>query len=141
MKTFATAEDTYRRVDYDGDGVLEYSPTLAGLYSKGEINLVDRAFALAEFGPTCQPKAGYVFKVLTAQGPGAPGGAKSYYKNGKMTEGYALIAQPYSYDQSGLECFMISSAGVVYERDFGPDTDKAFDAITEFDPTGWIVTE
>src|SRR5437870_5475099 len=55
-KTFASAEDTYRRVDYDVDGVLEYATTLASLYGGGSINLVDRAFSGAE-GSAGTPKA------------------------------------------------------------------------------------
>src|SRR5258706_10112217 len=85
-KAFATAEDIYRRTDYNKDGVLEYSQKLSGdnsLYSTtgslGDIALIDRSFANAEGAPlTATPKAGYVFTVLTSQGASASGGARTF---------------------------------------------------------------
>ena len=137
-KTFATAEDTYRRVDYDGDGVLEYAQNLQGLYSSGAINLIDRAFASAESGaPNPQPKAGYLFSVLTQQGTSAPGGSKGYISNGNMLVGYALCASPFSWDQSGRNSFQISSSGTVYQFDQGATGVM----LTAFDPTGWVSAE
>ena len=142
-KTFASAEDTYRRVDYDGDGVLEYATSLQGLYGSGSINLVDRAFANAEAGPNATPKAGYFFKVLTAQGPHAPGGVRSYLDaNGDMTVGYALLAFPAAWDQTGRDSYIISGSGTIYQKDLGTDTSKIAGQITAFDPdTTWSATE
>ncbi len=138
-KTFASAEDTYRRVDYNNNGVLEYATTLASLYGNGSINLVDRAFGSAE-AATGTPKAGYLFSVLTTQGAGGPGGARSYLATGGlMTVGYALSAVPASWDQSGRNQFQISSSGTIYQKDTGDSTFQ-----TSFDPTAggtWIAAE
>jgi hypothetical protein len=77
-KAFAEAEEIYRRTDYDGDGVPEYAQTLRELLNRGggcccDICLIDKSFASAEGLPgIARPKAGYVFKVLTAQGLALP---------------------------------------------------------------------
>src|SRR5579863_5336960 len=66
---------------------------------------------------------GYSLRVLTAQGSDAPGGAKSYVVNGKMTGGFAILATPVKYGETGIMTFMTGMDGVVYERDLGPDTE------------------
>lgn len=78
---------------------------------------------------------GYSLRVLTAQGSDAPGGAKSYIVNGKMTGGFAILATPVKYGESGIMTFMTSRDGVVYERDLGPDTATTAAYIQEFNPT------
>lgn len=78
---------------------------------------------------------GYTFRVLTAQGEDAPGGAMSYVVNGKMTGGFAILATPAKYAQTGIMTFMTGPDGTVYERDLGPDTAKITAAIQAFDPT------
>jgi hypothetical protein len=80
------------------------------------------------------PYHGYVYKLLTAQGPGAPGGAKSYLKNGVLTEGFAVIAYPVEYQSSGVETFMISNDGVLYQKDLGAKTAESAAAIKTFNP-------
>ena len=65
---------------------------------------------------------GYLYRVLTAQGKDAPGGAKSYVKNGLMTEGYALVAWPERYGDTGVMTFIVNRDGVVYEKNLGPNT-------------------
>ena len=141
-KTYASAQDTFRRVDYDNNGVFEYATSLKQLYSGGTINLVDKIFAGAEWGPNAKPKAGYFFKVLKSQGPGAAGGKKSYFDvKGQMTVGYALLAFPAEYDESGFYCFLISNVGAIYQKDLGPNTSNKVLTIHTFDPTGWELTE
>ncbi|MCK6473878.1 MAG: DUF2950 family protein [Planctomycetes bacterium] len=155
-KTFAEAEDIYRRTDWDGDGVLEYAQSIKGdnsLYEKnagkGDLTLVDSAFANAEGDPgQTPPKAGYVFKVLKGQGPKAPGGRKSYVVAGhgasanSMTLGYALVACPADYDGSGRNTFIINNTGTVYQKDLGPETPDIVKAMTEYDPDEtWVVAE
>ena len=78
---------------------------------------------------------GYVLRVLTAQGDDAPGGPMSYIVNGKMTGGFAILATPVKYAETGIMTFMTGVDGVVYERDLGPDTAKVAASIQEFDPT------
>ena len=81
---------------------------------------------------------GYRFRILTAQGAHAPGGARDYVVNGHMTLGFALIAWPAEYGNTGVMTFIIGSDGRVYQHDFGADTEKAVAAITKYDPdTSW----
>jgi len=77
---------------------------------------------------------GYTLRVLTAQGDDAPGGAKSYIENGKMTGGFAILAIPVKYGETGIMTFMIGREGLVYEQDLGPDTVKLAASIQEYNP-------
>ena len=156
-KAFCTAEDIYRRTDYNKDGVLEYAQTLSGansLYSStatagsaGDIALVDSSFAAAEVvagavvtGGT--PKAGHVFSVLTAQLAAAPGGARSYLSGTHMTLGYALSACPSQYDGTGRNAFLVSNSGTIYQQDNGAQANTAtgYGASTTATPP-WIVSQ
>ena len=146
-KTFAEAQDIYRRTDWDSDGVLEYALAISGdnsLYEKnsgtGNLTLVDAAFASAEGQPTAaQPKAGYVFTVLTGQGGNAPGGTKTYVVGTNMTLGYALSALPASFDGTGRNTFQINNTGTVYQKDQGSGVSTH---LTTYNPnTGWVVSE
>jgi hypothetical protein len=88
------------------------------------------------------PYHGYYFRILTGQGPHATGGAQSYVAHGLMIGGFGLIAWPAEYGASGVKAFMVNQDGVVYERDFGPDTSAAVRVITTFDPDKtWRVTK
>ncbi len=127
-KAFCTAEDIYRRTDYNKDGVLEYAQKLSGansLYETvsalGDIALIDRSFAKAEGTPlgAATPKAGYVFSVLTSQGSGASGGSRTYITNLRMTLGYGLAANSNQYDGVGRNTFIVSNAGTIYQKDQG----------------------
>jgi hypothetical protein len=80
------------------------------------------------------PYHGYYFRILTGQRTHAHGGAESYVAHGLMIGGFGLIAWPAEYGASGVKTFMVNQDGVVYERDFGPDTSAAVRAITRFDP-------
>jgi Protein of unknown function (DUF2950) len=85
---------------------------------------------------------GYTLRILTAQGDDAPGGAGSYIVNGKMTGGFAVLATPVKYAETGITTFMTGSDGVVYERDLGPDTAKIASSIQEYNPTDdWTPVE
>jgi hypothetical protein len=77
---------------------------------------------------------GYTLRILTAQGEDADGGAQNYIVNGKMTGGFAILATPIKYAETGIMSFMISREGTVYERDFGPDTAKLAAPIHEYNP-------
>ena len=78
---------------------------------------------------------GYAFRILSAQGDDAPGGAAKYAVNSQMTHGFAVLAKPVKYGETGVMSFMIGRDGVLYERDLGPDTDKIANLIQEFNPT------
>jgi Protein of unknown function (DUF2950). len=82
------------------------------------------------------PFHGYVYRLLTAQGPNAPGGAYDYLVAGKMIGGFALIAFPAEYGNSGVMTFIVNHEGVVYSKDLGPETPAAANAIAAFDPDG-----
>jgi len=146
-KAFCTAEDIYRRTDYNKDGVLEYSQALSGnnsLYSTtgsaGDLALIDRSFALAEGAPlTATPKAGYVFQILTSQGASASGGARSFVTASRMTLGYGLSALSNQYDGVGRNTFVVSNAGTIYESDLGSSVSSHQ---TTFNPTTlWVIAE
>jgi Protein of unknown function (DUF2950) len=79
---------------------------------------------------------GYTLRILTAQGADARGGAQSYIVNGKMTGGFAILATPLKYDETGIMSFMIGPSGFVYEQDLGPDTSKIGASIQEYNPDG-----
>jgi hypothetical protein len=86
-------------------------------------------------GDEPQPFQGYFYKILTAQGPNAPGGRKSYVDSkGLMTGGYAGIAWPASYGNSGIKTFIVSPTGIVFEKDLGDKTEQIAAAVTEYNP-------
>jgi hypothetical protein len=81
-----------------------------------------------------EPYHGYFFKVLKAQGPAAPLGTLDYVVEGIMIGGFALVAAPAEYGETGLKTFMVSHTGVVYEKDLGPDTLAEFQKMERFNP-------
>jgi hypothetical protein len=85
-------------------------------------------------GAAATPYRGYLYGVLTQQGPRAPGGAKSYIADGKMTGGFAFIAFPAEYKSSGVMTFVICQNGVVFRKDLGPNTEKIAKAMKSFNP-------
>jgi Protein of unknown function (DUF2950) len=80
------------------------------------------------------PFNGYMFRILTSQGPHAPGGAKNYIVDGKMSAGFAFVAYPVEYRSSGVMTFIVDASGTIYEEDLGPDTTKLAQAMTAYDP-------
>jgi len=83
------------------------------------------------------PYRGYHFKILTRQGKSAPGGAYSYIINGRMIAGFAMVAYPAQYGDSGIMSFIINQNGRIYEKDLGKASVAAGNAMTSFDPAGW----
>jgi hypothetical protein len=81
-----------------------------------------------------EPYRGYFFKVLKGQGPSAPLGKIDFVVQGAMIGGFALVAAPAEYGETGFKTFMVSQAGVVYEKDFGPETLDAFKKMELFEP-------
>jgi hypothetical protein len=77
---------------------------------------------------------GYHYKILSAQGPHAKGGAASYLSGGEMTKGFGLIAWPAKYGQTGVMTFMVNQDGQVYQKNLGPATPRVAESITRFDP-------
>jgi hypothetical protein len=142
------AQMDYASVDRDGDGALEYAQNIYstpgthdGLYwaddDTGQISPLG-----PEFGKTIAGEGwhGYHFRILDGQGPSAPGGAYSYLIGDKMSRGFALIAWPEKYDETGVMSFMISHEGQIFEKDLGPGGDKVAKAMKVFDPDdSWTV--
>src|SRR5260370_449299 len=81
-----------------------------------------------------QPFNGYYFRVLTKQGATAKGGDKDYMTNGKLSGGFAVMAYPATYGDSGIMSCIVGTDGVVYEKDVGENTAAAAVAITEYNP-------
>jgi hypothetical protein len=81
-----------------------------------------------------QPYHGYYYRMLYAQSANANGGAREYFKDGVLTEGFALLAWPADYGASGVMTFIINQDGVVFQKDLGEDTAAAVESIQVFDP-------
>ena len=80
------------------------------------------------------PFHGYYFRILTKQGPAAKGGARDYVVNGQLTRGFAFVAYPAEYRNSGVMTFIVNQDGVAYEKDLGPNTAKLGAEMTEYNP-------
>jgi Protein of unknown function (DUF2950) len=108
-----------------------------GLYWEGDDSPLGPLVAKAASEGYSQPGApyhGYTFRILTAQGPSAPGGAHGYVEDGKMKSGFAMVAAPAEYGKSGVMTFIVGPLGIVYEKDLGPSTAESARKITRFDP-------
>ena len=158
LRAYLGAQKAYAQEDRNGDGVLQYAQKLGsspgkkdGLYwpadsAKGE--------EMSPFGPLVAESAaylggkkgspfhGYHFRILTRQGKGAPGGAYNYLVNGRMIAGFAMVAYPAVYGDSGVMTFVVSHNGKVYEKDLGKNSGTLALAMTTFDPgVGWKETD
>lgn len=154
MREYVSAQREYARIRKSVDGVAEYAQRLRSTPGKRDGLYWDTQDADAEspLGPllasasregyrpgtsaTPQPFHGYIYKLLTAAGPNAPGGARSYIKEGKMTGGFALLAYPVRYGSSGVTTFIVNNQGVVFEKDLGPRTEAIASKTTAYDPDG-----
>jgi len=92
---------------------------------------VAEGYVKGQAGPPT-PYRGYLYHVLKGQGKNAPGGAKSYVVNGKMTEGFAFVAYPAEYRSSGVMTFIVNQDGVVYQKDLGKKTEALGKAMKEY---------
>jgi Protein of unknown function (DUF2950) len=93
------------------------------------------AAAIAQgYSSRTEPYHGYFFKVLKGQGPAAPLGQLDYVIKGVMIGGFALVASPAQYRNTGVKTFIVSQDGVVYEKDLGPQTLEFFKTMDRFNP-------
>ena len=147
MVAYYDAQREYAEQDRNGDGVLEYARRFVsrpghqdGLYwttPAGEP--ASPAGPLFDTHDLKNGYYGYRFKILEAQGPAARGGARSYLTRGKLTNGFALVAWPARYGETGVMSFLVNHDGVVYQRDLGPASASVAGAMTRFDPdTAWV---
>ena len=86
------------------------------------------------YSPGAEPYHGYFFKILKGQGPAAPLGELNYVVEGVMIGGFALVAAPAEYGITGVKTLIVSQDGVVYQKDFGPETLKEFEKMERFNP-------
>jgi hypothetical protein len=137
------AQKEYARADRNGDGTLEYAQQLIstpgkqdGLYWAALEGEAPSPLGLlfGEAGPSSQGYHGYRYRILTAQGSKAPGGAYDYRIGGRLVGGFALVAWPVKYGDSGVMSFIVSHNGVVYEKNLGPKTDATARAMKLFNP-------
>jgi Protein of unknown function (DUF2950) len=148
---YVEAQREYASTDRARDGIIQYAQKVwsdpgrrNGLYweaGEGELPSPMGPFAAqaAEKGYTKKadkptPYHGYYFKILTGQGPNAPGGAYNYVINGHMVAGFALVAWPAEYGVSGVMTFLVNQNGTVYERDLGPKTEERVKGMTRYNP-------
>ena len=152
---FVDAENEYADKDH-GDGVGAYAQRIVstpgkqdGLYWKSDSNDSPLGALAAEAsaegykaGGEPQPYHGYYYRILTGQGQSAPGGSLSYVIKGKMIGGFALVAWPADYGNSGVMSFIVSHAGTVYQKDLGKDTEAIAKRMMWFDPDrSWAKVE
>lgn len=142
---YLDAQRDYALADRNGDGVLEYAQKFVSSPGKRDGLIWDPKLGdESPLGPAFAPAKpglgyhGYRFRILTGQGPAAPGGARSYLIGKRLVSGFAVIAWPVSYGSSGVMSFIANQSGMLYERDLGPQTAEAVAAIKVFDPgEGW----
>jgi len=143
MYAYVDAQREYAAQDRNGDGVLEYAQRILSTVGKRDGLFWPTAAGEAESpaGPlldTADLKDGYYgyrFRILKGQGPAARGGARSYVnRDGRMTNGFALVAWPARYGETGVMTFIVNHDGVAYQKNLGPGTAAAAGAMTRFDP-------
>jgi hypothetical protein len=164
MRSYVDAQREYASVDHDGDEILKYAQRLVsspgkhdGLYwppeSDADISPLGPlvAYAQAEgYSPELREEAevergpyhGYYFKILTRQGKNARGGKYDYIINGNMIAGFAMVAWPAQYGESGVMTFIVSQQGRVYQKDLGPKTGKIAATMKAYDPDpSWALSQ
>jgi hypothetical protein len=155
VRAYVEAQREYAAKDRDGDEVLEYAQKISsttgtkdGLYwppdLDGEISPLGPRVAQTQAqgywrsprqaGAEPEPFHGYFYKILTRQGKHAPGGKYDYIINGNMIGGFALVAWPAEYSQTGIMAFIVNHQGRVYQKDLGPKTAKTAAAMKSYDP-------
>jgi hypothetical protein len=154
LNEYVDAQVEYASKDRDGDEVLEYAQKIASTAGKhdGLYWQTSDPDDASPFGPFVaeaadylegrkpgDPFKGYYYRILTRQGDGAPGGRYDYVINGNMIAGFAMIAFPADYGNSGVMSFIVNHQGKVYQRDLGEHTDIIAPMIIEYDPTEWAL--
>ena len=150
---YVDAQREYALKDRDADGLLQYAQKFRsdkgmknGLYwevKEGEKQsplgplfaaAQEKGYSGKSGGGQPVPYYGYYYRILKGQGKNAPGGAYDYMVKGEMIGGFALVAYPAKYAFSGIMTFIVNHDGTVYQKDLGPNTEKAAQAMELFDP-------
>jgi Protein of unknown function (DUF2950) len=158
-RAVADAQSEYFSHPHDGEKAKQYATKFIsdpgeqnGLYWKSAEGqpaspLGPLAAGATAEGYSAKPEGhtafhGYYFRMLKGQTDKAPGGVKEYVVNGKMTGGFAFVAYPAEYGNSGVMTFMINQDGVLLQKDLGKTTTEIATAMTQFDPDpGWSIVE
>jgi hypothetical protein len=152
-RAYIEAQREYAAKDRSGNGPHEYAMKIAsaddrhdGLYwqaKQGEeesplgpliASAADEGYSSAGKEAMLSPYHGYYYRILTRQGPHAPGGALNYVAKDRMTEGFSLVAYPAEYGNSGIMTFIVNQDGIVFEKNLGPHTAKIARQMTQYDP-------
>jgi len=146
---YVDAQNEYAEKDRAGAGAGVYAQRIVstsgnkdGLYwlsSDGDASPLGEFVARAsaegyKAGATRTPYHGYYYRILTQQGPNGPGGALDYGVKGKMIGGFALVAYPAEYGNSGVMTFLVNHSGTVYQKDLGDYTMTLVKRMMWFDP-------
>ena len=149
MLAYWDAQNEYADMNKDKNGMATYAQRIVstpgkkdGLYwptsgSEPDSPLGEAVAAATQRGYRVgagEPYHGYYYKVLTSQGPNAPGGAVDYVVRGNMIGGFGLVAYPAEYGTSGIMTFIINNDGDIYERDLGSGTGRIASRMTTFNP-------
>ena len=149
LRAYVQAQIEYASADRDGDQVLEYAQRVIstpgqrdGLYwasAPGEPvspfgPFIAEISALIQGKELGDPYRGYYYRVLKGQTEHAPGGAYEYVINGNMIAGFAMLAWPAEYGETGVMTFQVSHQGDVLEADLGPETAEVAPAFDAYDP-------
>lgn len=126
VRSSAGQQDGLYWAEGDGKGRSPLGPLFAEADAEG--------YKPAEPGDAPRPFHGYLFRILTTQGANAPGGAKSWITDGKMTGGFGMVAWPAEYGVSGVQTFLVNQQGIVFQKDLGEKTDATARAMTAYDP-------
>jgi hypothetical protein len=149
LRAYVDAQVEYASEDRDGDQVLEYAQRMAstsgthdGLYWP-----VGESDPPSPFGPFLAeagldpdrhepgtPYYGYHYRIMTRQGENVPGGAYDYVINGNMIAGFAMVAWPARYGESGVMTFVVNQSGIVLERDMGERTEEIGPEMVTYNP-------
>jgi hypothetical protein len=150
-RALVDAQQHYYAKRHDGDPVMQYAPRFVsddgkhnGLYWKisssepespvGPLLTLASLEEYAKENNRPKPFHGYYYRILKGQGTHARGGVKKYLINGKMTGGFAFVAYPAEYRDSGVMTFMVSQDGIVYQNDLGPNTVSSARSLGLYDP-------
>jgi len=155
VSAIANAQEIYFKTSGTQHGTQQYAQRIIGTPGKK-----DGLYWIAPAGQSSSPLGslpdfiesitagdpqvidGYSFRILTAQGDAAKGGSKNYLSDGHMTGGFAIIASPAKYADSGIMTFILNRNGVVYQKDLGENTKAVAASIKTFNPAdGWTPAE
>jgi hypothetical protein len=117
----------------DNEPASPFGPLVAEAHAEGYVS---------HKGAGPHPFHGYYFRILTRQGNAAPGGKMNYLSHGNLTGGFALVAYPEHWDQSGIMTFIVNQDGKIFQRNFGEKTSRIAGAMKEYNPdSGWTLVQ